>query len=125
MAGLDCEAPCRHYRLVVVDGKLKAIERSSGSGGSVAPKMGSTEVLYPLFLACGKPEYLLYDNGSEFIAGAMQAWLHRVGAKPIHVYPGPPWENDYNERFNGTLRRKVLNAEWFATTKQAQTVVNQ
>ena len=31
----------------------------------------------------------------------------------------------YNERFNGTLRREILNAEWFLTTKQAQTVINQ
>ena len=30
-----------------------------------------------------------------------------------------------NERFNGTLRREVLNAEWFATTAQAQIVINQ
>jgi transposase InsO family protein len=33
--------------------------------------------------------------------------------------------NGYNERFNGTLRREVLNAEWFATTRQAQTVIDQ
>jgi transposase InsO family protein len=29
------------------------------------------------------------------------------------------------ERFNGTLRRELLNAEWFGTTRQAQTVINQ
>lgn len=33
-------------------------------------------------------------------------------------------ENGYNERFHGTLRREVLNAEWFHRTKQAQTVIN-
>jgi len=27
------------------------------------------------------------------------------------------------ERFNGTLRREVLNAEWFTSIKQAQTVI--
>ena len=47
------------------------------------------------------------------------------GIKPINIYPGSPWENGYNERFNGTLRREVLNAEWFSTTRQAQTVINQ
>ncbi|MFA9474022.1 MAG: integrase core domain-containing protein [Filomicrobium sp.] len=31
----------------------------------------------------------------------------------IQIYPGLPWENGCNERFNGTLRREVLNAEWF------------
>ena len=45
--------------------------------------------------------------------------------KPIRIHPGSTWENGYNERFNGTLRREVLNAEWFTTTKQAQIVINQ
>ena len=62
---------------------------------------------------------------SELVAEAMQDWLVRVGIKPIRIYPGSPWENGYNERFNGTLRHEVLNAEWFATTKQAQIVINQ
>jgi Integrase core domain len=30
-----------------------------------------------------------------------------------------------NERFNGTLRREVLNAGWFPTTRQAQVAINQ
>ena len=28
-----------------------------------------------------------------------------------------------DERFNGALRREVLNAEWFSTVKQAQVVI--
>jgi hypothetical protein len=62
--------------------------------------------------------------GTEFVAEAMQNWLVRVGIKPIRIYPGSPWENGHNERFNGTLRREGLNAEWFTTTKQAQTAIN-
>ena len=54
----------------------------------------------------------------------MQAWLVKVGFKLIRIDPRSPWENGYNERFNGTFRREVLNAEWFASTKQAQTVIN-
>ena len=46
---------------------------------------------------------------------AFQRWLTKVGIKPIRIYPGSPWENGYNERFNGTLRREVLNAEWLHT----------
>ena len=53
----------------------------------------------------------------------MQNWLRRVGVKPIRIYPETPWKNGYNERFNGTLRREVLNAEWFKTTEQAQIVI--
>ena len=94
---------------------------------AVKTRMGSADVLeaiYPLLLKYGKPEYIRSDNGPEFIAKALQEWLTRVGIKPIQIYPGSPWENGYNERFNGTLRREVLNAEWFSTTEQAQTVIN-
>ena len=95
---------------------------------TVANKMGSSEVLealYPLLLKRGKPEYLRSDNGPEFSSETFIDWLTKVGIKPIRIYPGSPWENGYNERFNGTLRREVLNAEWFSTTRQAQTVINQ
>ncbi|MGA9444702.1 MAG: integrase core domain-containing protein, partial [Methyloceanibacter sp.] len=68
--------------------------------------------------------YLRSDNGPEFSAAPFQDWLRRVGITPMQIYPGSPWENGYNERFNGTLRREVLNAEWFATTRQAQAIIN-
>ena len=58
------------------------------------------------------------------MAEPLQTWLRRVGVEPIRIYPGSPWENGYNARFNGTLRREVLNAEWFASTRQAQIVIN-
>ena len=91
------------------------------------PMIGSAEVLealYPLLLRHGKPTYIRSDNGPEFIASALQTWLKKVGIKPIQIYPGSPWENGYNERFNGTLRREVLNAEWFSSIRQAQTVID-
>ena len=42
----------------------------------------------------------------------------------MQIYPGSPWENGYNERFNGTLRREALNAELCYTTKQAEVTIN-
>jgi len=75
------------------------------------------EALYPLLLKRGKPEYIRSDNGPEFVAASLQDWLLKIGIKPIQIYPGSPWENGCNERFNGTLRREVLNAEWFHTTR--------
>ena len=96
-------------------------------GVAVATRMGAADVhdvLYPLILKRGKPQYLRSDNGPEFSAAPYRDWLKRVGIDPIQIYPGSPWENGYNERFKGTLRREVLNAEWFATTKQAQAVIN-
>ena len=94
----------------------------------VADKMGAADVLealYPLLLSRGKPHYIRSDNGPEFTAKPYREWLKRVGIEPIHIYPGSPWENGYNERFNGTLRREVLNTECFASTRQAQIVINQ
>lgn len=94
---------------------------------SVSGKVGSADVLealYPLLLQRGKPTYIRSDNGPEFASETFQDWLRRVGVGPIRIYPGSPWENGYNERFNGALRREVLNAEWFATTRQAQIVIN-
>ena len=94
---------------------------------TVKPTMNNQDVLealYPLFLKHGKPEFIRSDNGPEFIAAGLQEWLTKVGIKPIRIYPGSPWENGYNERFNGTLRREVLNAEWFLTIDQAKTVID-
>ncbi len=54
---------------------------------------------------------------------SFQSWLTKVDVKPIRIYPGSPWENGNNERFNGTLRNEVLNAEWFASIDQAKTII--
>ena len=93
----------------------------------VGAKLGSAEVLealYPMIIKHGKPEHIRSDNGPEFVSELFQTWLKRVGIEPIHIYPGSPWENGYNERFNGTLRNEILNSNWFLTTHQAQTTIN-
>lgn len=92
----------------------------------VRTRMGATDVLealYPLLLRHGKPAYIRSDNGKEFTARALQEWLRQAGITPIQICPGSPWENGYNERFNGTLRREVRNAEWFESTGQAKAVI--
>ena len=93
----------------------------------VRSKMSANDVLdalYPLFMKHEKPEFIRSDNGPEFVAAQPREWLQRVGIKSLHICPGSPWKNGYNERFNGTLRREVLNAEWFHSTQQAQAVIN-
>jgi putative transposase len=94
---------------------------------AVRPKMNANDVLdvlFDLILKRGKPRFIRSDNGPEFIAEHLQTWLGKVSIEPIQIYPGSPWENGYNERFNGTLRNKVLNVEWFHTVHQAQTAIN-
>ena len=94
---------------------------------AVRPKMNANDVLdalHPLLMKHGKPEFIRSDNGPQFIAAHLQDWLKKVGIQPMQIYPGSPWENGYNERSNGTLRRDMLNAEWFRSTKQAQVAIN-
>ena len=93
----------------------------------VKDKMNSDdvlEVMHRLLLKYGKPEFIRFDNGGEFVAEHLQEWLRKVGVTPIQIYPGSPWENGYNERFNGTLRREVLNSQWFNSIKQSQVAIN-
>ena len=80
---------------------------------TVRTKMGADDVLealYPLLLRHGAPEYIRSDNGPGFAAAAMQDWLRKVGIKPIRIYPGSPWENGYNESFNGRFRDELLRS---------------
>ena len=93
----------------------------------VRDKMGSDdvlEVMHRLLMKHGKPEFIRSDNGGEFVAQHLQDWLRKVGVRPIQIYPGSPWENGYNERFNGILRQELLNTEWFHSVKQAQVAIN-
>ena len=80
----------------------------------VRPNMNAHNVLdalHTLLMKHGKPEFIRYDNGPEFIAMHPWDWLKKVGIKPMQIDPGSPWENVYNECFNGTLRKEVLDAE--------------
>ena len=45
-------------------------------------------------------------------------WLARVGVKTLYIEPGSPWENGYNESFNGKLRDELLNGEIFYSLKE-------
>jgi transposase InsO family protein len=95
---------------------------------TIASKMGSSEdleALYSLLLHRRKPDYLRSENDPEFTCEPLEDSVTKGGIKPINIHPGSPWENGNHERFDGTLRREALNAEWFAAIRQAQTVINQ
>ena len=83
------------------------------------------EVLADLFVRHGPPEYLRSDNGPEFTAKLVRRWLGRVGAEMLFIEPGSPWENGYNESFNGKLRDELLNGEIFYSLAQAAVLVKQ
>jgi transposase InsO family protein len=80
-------------------------------------------VLERLFAEYGEPEFIRSDNGPEFIAKAVQAWLAARRAKTLYITPGSPWENAYSESFNSRLRDELLNGEEFASLAEARVLV--
>jgi putative transposase len=83
------------------------------------------DVLSTLFLTQGIPAYIRSDNGSEFTAHVLQNWLKGLGVKTAYIEPGSPWENGFNERFNGSLRDECLNLEYFHTLKEARVIIGE
>ena len=80
-------------------------------------------VLAELFIGRGPPAHIRSDNGSEFIATAVQRWLGQVGVTTLYIAPGSPWENGYSESFNGSLRDELLNGEIFYSLAEARVLI--
>lgn len=79
--------------------------------------------LADLFIARGPPANIRSDNGSEFIATSVQKWLAQVGVETLYITPASPWENGYNESFNGSLRDELLNGEIFYSLAEAKVLI--
>jgi len=79
--------------------------------------------LAQLFVERGVPAYLRSDNGGEFTATKVRAWLERLGVGTLFIEPGSPWENGYLESFNGKLRDELLAREVFDTLLEAKVLV--
>jgi putative transposase len=97
-------------------------------GSRVARSIGAGDVraeLECLFARHGKPEVLRSDNGREFIAASLGAWLAEQGVKTAFIEKGSPQQNAFVERFNGTMRDEVLNGEEFESVLEAGVVIEQ
>jgi len=94
----------------------------------VARKLNSTDVvdaLTDLFILRGVPEFIRSDNGPEFIAEKVRAWIAAVGAMTAFIEPGSPWENGYCESFNARFRDELLDGEIFYSLREAQILIEQ
>ena len=104
---------------------LTLIDEYSKESLALEPKrrftsMDVIEVLSDLFVTWGLPQYIRSDNGPEFTSKAIQKWLTNLQVGPLFIEPGSPWENGYNESFNGKLRDELLNGEIFYTLQEAK-----
>jgi putative transposase len=92
----------------------------------VGRKLSSIDVvdlLSDLFILRGIPGHVRSDNGPEFIAKAVRAWIAAVGAETAYIEPGSPWENGYCESFNSKLRDELLDGEVFYSLAEAKVVI--
>lgn len=92
--------------------------RSITSGGVI-------RVLETLFARFGAPTCLKSDNGPEFLAQRVTAWLEERGVGTLYIAPGSPWQNGHNESFNAVFRDGCLDRWLFYSVQEARRVINQ
>lgn len=73
----------------------------------------------------GIPDTIRSDNGSEFTSKLLRNWLDKLRIKTAYIEPGSPWENGYNESFNGKFGDEFLQAEAFYTVAEARVMTEQ
>jgi len=81
------------------------------------------EVMERLVAERGVPAHIRSDNGSEFIARTLQAWLRQRGVKTLYIEPGSPWQNGHVESFNGSLRDECLDRELMLSLAEARVLI--
>ena len=71
-----------------------------------------------------KPKQISSDNGPEFIATKYLVFCQNKNIHINYSQPGKPTQNAYIERFNGTMRREVLDYNRFTSIKSAQELID-
>lgn len=71
------------------------------------------------------PKAFRCDNGPEFISDVFVRWCEKRNIRIIYIQPGKPVQNAYIERFNGSLRRDVLDAYIFTSIEQIRIILEQ
>jgi putative transposase len=77
------------------------------------PALRVIRVLEYLKLVRGLPKMIRVDNGPEFISHKLDAWCRENNITLVYIQPGKPTQNAYVERFNGSIRRELLDAYIF------------
>lgn len=72
-------------------------------------------VLERILAERGVPGHLCSDNGPEFIAKALPAWLAEQGLSALYIKPGSPRQNAFSESLNNRVRDELLHTELFAS----------
>jgi len=91
------------------------------------PALRVIRVLNRLLVTMGKPEMIRVNNhnGPEFISNKLDYWCKENDVQLVFIQPGKPSQNGYIERFNGSLRRELLNAYVFRTVGEVKQQVQE
>lgn len=65
------------------------------------------QTLAYLFAERGAPDYIRSDNGPEFIAEAVKAWLANSGVKTLYIEPGSVGERVFGDLHKPNERRTI------------------
>jgi len=83
-------------------------------------------VLTTLFEMYGQPAHIRSDNGAEFTAKTVTDWLNKdTTVKTLFIDPGSPWQNGFNESFNGIFRDGCLNRWRFESLREAREITDE
>lgn len=69
------------------------------------------------------PESIRSDNGSEFIAKELQAWLAAEKIKTIYIGPSSPRRNRFVDSSHGRFPNECLNREQLWTLTEARVII--
>ena len=81
------------------------------------------KVMEELVAQRGAPAHIRSDNGSEFVARTLQAWLAERQVKTLYIEPGSPWQNGHVESFHGSLRDECLDRELMLSLAEARVII--
>ena len=87
---------------------------------SSIPSLRVIRVLERLKEVRGIPQMIRVDNGPEFISRNLDNWCKENKVKLVFIQPGEPTQNAFIERFNGSIRRELLNAYSFKTISEVR-----
>lgn len=84
------------------------------------PVLRLIRVLERLKESTGLPQMIRVDNGPEFVSQKLDYWCKENKISLMFIQPGKPMQNAFVERFNGSIRRELLNAYVFRTLSEVR-----
>jgi len=109
----------RRYRLLnIIDDFNREI--LSVETDTSLPALRVIRVLDRLIEYRGIPKMIRVDNGPEFISDRLDIWCKEHKIQLVFIQPGKPMQNGFVERFNGNMRRELLNAYIFKTITEVR-----